>query len=315
MNSRPFIVAEMSCNHLGSLERARQLVVAAAGAGVDGFKVQVWSPDTMVLDRSIPAPKPWGGTLFDLYREAWTPWEWLPDLFKQARGLGLVPFGAAFDAESVDYLESLEVPYHKIASNEITDIPLIKKMASTGKRVYLSSGAASIEDLSAAVRVVGHNAFVLACTSEYPADARDAGLNKWAGFGQWGISDHTVGHGVSVAAVALGATYVEKHLTMDRGDGGPDAEFSLEPAEFKELVIACRQAHEATQRCPEQPTRKALRRSLWVRQDTTSGSPLVLGENVCTARPAQGLPPSFDLTGKTASRDLKANTPLTEDCL
>jgi sialic acid synthase SpsE len=317
---KPFIVAELSANHLGDKHRALALVEVAKAAGADAVKVQVWSPDTMVLDRSIPAPKPWTGTLFDLYREAWTPWEWLPDLFKLARHNGLVPFGAAFDAESVDYLETLHVDRHKVASFELTDLPLIRYMASKGKPMILSTGMASAREIGEAYRCLpaGLETTTLKCTSAYPADAADANLAAGMRWPRWGLSDHTLGLGVAVAATVLGATMIEKHLTLKRSDGGPDAAFSMEPAEFAQMVSECRRAAAAIGEVkygpgPHEST--AMRRSLWVTRDTHIGSPLVFGENVRTARPGLGLAPSFDLKGRTAARTLLANTPLTEDCI
>lgn len=323
---KPFIVAELSANHLGSQYRAHELVVAAHRAGADAIKVQVWSPDTMVLDRSIPAPKPWTGTLFDLYREAWTPWEWLPDLFEQARSFGMVPFGAAFDKESVDYLESLNVDRHKVASFELTDLPLIRYMASKGKPMILSTGMATGDEIQSAYDTVSRAGMydevtIAHCVSAYPAQATDYQLSKIdhrAGHCKHGLSDHSLGHELAVWATIRGATYIEKHLTISRADGGPDGAFSMEPAEFKQMVTECRRAAAAIGEVkygpgPHEST--AMRRSLWVSRFTQSGSPLILGENVCTARPALGLPPSFDLTGKTAKTDLKANTPLTTECM
>jgi sialic acid synthase SpsE len=316
----PFIVAELSCNHLGDYRRAVSLVDCAAAAGADAVKVQVWSPDTMVLDRALPAPKPWSGTLFNLYREAWTPWEWLPGLFAHARKLGLVPFGAAFDTESVDYLESLHVDRHKVASFELTDLPLVRYMASKGKPMILSTGMATREEVEAA----GHAAEMapdltfLKCTSAYPADASDANLASIKTAGPWGLSDHTLGIGVAVAATSLGANMIEKHLTLSRADGGPDANFSMEPAEFAQMVTECRKAAKAIgvpSYGPGPHESTAMRRSLWVTRDTPIGAPLILGQNVRTARPALGLAPSFDLTNRTAARTLLANTPLTEDCV
>lgn len=318
----PFIVAELSCNHLGDLKRALRLVDAAAAAGADAVKVQVWSPDSMVLDRTLPAPKPWTGTLFDLYREAWTPWDWLPELFERARGHGFVPFGAAFDVESVDYLETMGVDRHKVASFELTDLPLIRYMASKGKPMILSTGMAEIEEIAAAVEEACSPLTLLKCTSAYPAHASDANLAAMISLSNWtnliGISDHSLGIGVAVASSALGATYIEKHLTLSRSDGGPDAAFSMEPAEFAQMVNECRRAAAAIGEVkygpgPHEST--AMRRSLWVCADISPGEPLILGRNVRTARPALGLPPSFDLSNKLASQALRANTPLTAECI
>jgi N-acetylneuraminate synthase len=318
------IVAELSANHLGSLDRALKIVDAAAEAGADLFKVQVWEPETMCFNQSIVLPKgPWKGrSLFELYREAWTPWGWLPTIFERARARGMEPFGAAFDFASVDYLESLGVKRHKVASFELVDLPLIRYMASKDKPMILSTGMATPTEVERAVWValeqdLNNTVTTLKCTSAYPADPADAGLSEAKGLFlmQWGLSDHTEGIGVAVAAVALGASMIEKHLTLSRADGGPDAGFSMEPAEFAQMVKACGQAYAAIQ--PRQGPAKGedatLRRSLWVIKDTKAGEPLILNHNVRTARPACGLPPSTSLESARAARDLKAFTPLTSE--
>lgn len=315
------IAAELSCNHLGSLSRALAIVDAAAAAGADLFKVQVWEPDTMCVDKGYTLKSgPWEGrALFDLYREAWTPWEWLPDLFAYCRKVGMEPFGAAFDNASVDYLESLGVKRHKVASFELVDLPLIRYMVSKGKPMLLSTGMAETVDVWRAAAVDWRaGVTTLLCASAYPADPRgmlragwispDGDLPPWGD--PWGLSDHSQGIGVAVAAAALGACYIEKHLTLSRADGGPDAGFSMEPHEFKAMVDACRQAQAAVQ--PRTGTPKGedrtLRRSLWVVKDTPAGQPLVLNDNVRTARPALGLPCDTRLTA--AARNLTAGQPL-----
>jgi sialic acid synthase SpsE len=324
------IVAELSCNHLGSLDRAKQIVHAAADAGADLFKVQVWSPDTMCVSDSYVLPSgPWAGrNLRELYREAWTPWEWLPELFALARDLGMEPFGAAFDRASVDYLESLGVKRHKVASFELVDLPLIRYMASYGKPMILSTGMATWDEVfdayGAALRynLPGFSVTHLKCTSAYPADATHANLRTYGPGTRWGLSDHTMGIGVACAAAALGAVMIEKHLTLSRADGGPDAGFSMEPHEFKQVVVECRRAAAAVgtvQYGPSPGESTALRRSLWVVKDTVAGQPLVLHDNVETARPALGLPCDTVLVQpciegynpRRASRDLKAGQPLT----
>ena len=324
--NRPFIVAEMSANHLGSLERALKIVEAAADAGADAIKLQTWSPDTMCIDQGYTLRHgPWAGrTLFDLYREAWTPWEWHKPIFDYARILGLVPFSAAFDRESVDFLETLGVDRHKVASFELTDLPLIRYMASKGKPMILSTGMATEAEiwsaLNAAYEVSEQRVLLLKCTSAYPADASDANLNtiRLVLSNGWGLSDHTIGVGVACAAAALGATMIEKHLTLARSDGGPDAGFSMEPAEFKQMVVECRRAALARGRVhygpgPNEST--DLRRSLWVTKDVVPGEPLRLGFNVVTARPALGLSPATDLEGAIARRYLPAGMPLTQEML
>lgn len=318
----PFIVAEMSANHLGSLKRAHRIVDAAANAGADAIKLQTWTPDTMCIDTNFVLPHgPWAGRrLVDLYREAYTPWEWHAELFDHARQRGLEPFSAAFDCHAVDFLESLGVKRHKVASFELTDLPLIRYMASKGKPMILSTGMATLDEVVAAVSEVQCHSFsaptILRCTSAYPAQPEDAHLASISG--PWGLSDHTMGIGVACAAAALGATMIEKHLTLSRADGGPDAGFSMEPAEFAQMVFECRRAAAAVGEVrygpgPNEST--ALRRSLWVSQPVEAGEPLVLGVNVVTARPAHGLPPGTDLTGKRAAQRLDRGTPLTAECL
>jgi N-acetylneuraminate synthase len=251
-------------------------------------------------------------------------WEWHAELFDHARDLGLEPFSAAFDRESVDFLETLDVKRHKVASFELVDLPLIRCMASKGKPMILSTGMATEGEISNAVRAAFSGAgaafdiTLLRCTSAYPAPAEDAHLailaeTTWP---LYGLSDHTLGIGVAVAATALGATYIEKHLTISRADGGPDAGFSMEPAEFAQLVTECHRAADAIGEVkygpgPNEST--ALRRSLWVCKDIAAGEPLRLGDNVCTARPALGLPCSTNLEGLRASAALRAGTPLTQE--
>ena len=316
--SHPFIVAEMSANHLGSLDRAMAIVEAAADAGADAIKLQTWSPDTMCIDRGYTLwHGPWAGrTLFDLYRDAWTPWEWHKPIFDYARILGLVPFSAAFDSESVDFLETLGVDRHKVASFELVDLPLIRYMASKGKPMILSTGMATQQEIQGAANAcfpVWPDITLLKCTSAYPASAADCNLDTTSTWMNWGLSDHTMGIGVACAAAALGATMIEKHLTLARSDGGPDAGFSMEPAEFKQLVVECRRAAAARGRVhygPGPSESTDLRRSLWITRDVSPGEPLRLGFNVATARPALGLSPAFDLDGQYAITDLKAGQPL-----
>jgi N-acetylneuraminate synthase len=228
------------------------------------------------------------------------------------------PFGAAFDNASVDYLEDLGVKRHKVASFELTDLPLIRYMASKGKPMLISTGMASrIEVQSATAAAMDVGFIPLACVSAYPAKPEDVVLRYWSNlYPMWGLSDHSTGIGVSVAAATLGATYIEKHLTLSRSDGGPDAGFSMEPAEFKLLTESCRQARAASQQNHHRPKPEGenpeLRRSLWVVKDTPAGAPLILGDNVRTARPALGLPCWVRLDTAVAPRDLKAGTPLKE---
>lgn len=333
--NEPFIVAEMSANHLGSIDRALDIVKAAADAGADAIKLQTWTPDTMCIDPGIVLGNgPWHGrSMMELYREAHTPWSWHAPIFAYAKSLGLIPFSAAFDVASVDFLESLGVTMHKVASFELVDLPLIRHMASKGKPMILSTGMASaqeIQDAGECAVIAGCNDLtVLNCSSAYPADPADADLRNlgWKLDGyvagklitlSYGLSDHTMGCGVACAAAALGATMIEKHLTLSRADGGPDAGFSMEPHEFKQMVEEVRRAAAAVQPRPPGPKKgedRSLRRSFWVTRDVLPGEPLVLGDNVATARPALGLPPSADVHGKVANRYIPANTPLTADML
>lgn len=325
----PFIIAELSCNHLGSFERALRIADAAAGAGADALKVQVWSPGSMCLDKTYRLSSgAWSGRLLlELYEEAWTPWGWLPKLFDHCRNIGIEPFGSPFDRASADFLESLGSQRFKIASFELVDLPLIRYVASKGKPMIMSTGMASEQEIIDAMDVCHHEQKVwptlLKCTSSYPADASDANLTvishqRKMGL-QYGLSDHTPGIGVAVAAAALGATMIEKHLTLSRADGGPDAGFSMEPHEFKQMVTECRRAAaaigEVKYGCgPSEST--ALRRSLYVVKDIEEGG-LFTSDNIRTARPALGLPPSQlgEVLGRKASKSIKAGTPLTRELL
>jgi N-acetylneuraminate synthase len=323
-SSSPFIVAEMSANHLGSLQRALDIVQAAADAGADAIKVQTWTPGTMCISDYALTHGPWAGrSLRDLYAEAFLPWEWHEPIFKAARAAGLVPFSAAFDAGAVDFLEALGVDRHKVASFELTDLPLISYMASKGKPMILSTGMATREEIVDAVKACQENGCIrpvlLKCTSAYPADASDANLlTRALPLGDWGLSDHTMGIGVACAAAAMRAVMIEKHLTLSRADGGPDAGFSMEPHEFKQLVTECRRAAAAIGEVrygPGPSESTELRRSLWVAKDIAKGEPLRFGDNVVTARPALGLPPGTPLTECRARSALKAGTPLTREML
>lgn len=317
----------MSASHLGSLQRALDIVHAAAEAGADGLKVQTWTPGTMCISDYTLDHGPWAGRkLKDLYEEAFLPWEWHEPIFKAARALGLVPFSAAFDCAAVDFLETLGVDRHKVASFELTDLPLIRYMASKGKPMILSTGMATHGEIVRASYVAGcvqtdlnghSDLLMLKCTSAYPADASDANLATPMG-PVWGVSDHSMGCGVAVAAVARGARYVEKHLTLSRADGGPDAGFSMEPNEFAQMVIECRRAAAAigvVKYGPGPNESTALRRSLWVRRDIQEGETLRLGDNIATARPALGVRPDAlaGLLTARARRPLNAGTPLTGD--
>lgn len=323
--SDPFIVAEMSANHLGSLERALAIVDAAANAGADAIKLQTWRADTMCVDKNyVLNGSSWSGKkLFDLYREAHLPWEYHSLIFDRCKELGISCFSAPFDRESVDFLETLGCPMYKIASFEITDFPLIKYAASKGKPMIISTGVANYSDIHKAYVSAGFNGLydvtLLKCTSDYPADASDANLavmkrlqNQF--LCKVGISDHSLGIGVAVAATTLGASMIEKHLTLSRSDGGPDAGFSMEPPEFKQMVIECRRAAASigTDAMTDvSPKLAVLRRSLWAVKDISEGD-ILTEENVRTARPALGISPSHlhEVMGRVVKKTIKAGTPL-----
>ena len=324
--SAPFIVAEASCNHLGSLDRALQLIDVAAWAGASAIKFQVW--DQMVVDRTWVIPDgTWKGrNLAELYQAAKTPWAWLPDLFSRARKKNITLFASVFDVPSLVHLETYGCPMYKISSFELVDLPLIRAVARTGKPMVLSTGMASDDEIFAAVGNTPPLPTLLHCVSAYPSDPKNANLKRMAwlsgmfeGDAPVGLSDHSLGIGVSVAAVALGATMIEKHLTLSRADGGPDSAFSMEPQEFKTLVEECRNAYAALQ-CPQnndvEAPQRVLRRSLWFSQGIPVGG-VIRPECVVTARPADGLPPSqLDrVIGNHTTRMVKAGEPVTEDIL
>jgi len=328
----PFIIAELSGNHDQSLDKALSMIDAAAAAGADAIKLQTYSPDTITLnvhegDFFINDPGSlWHGhSLYQLYEKAMTPWEWHEPLFARAKQLGLIAFSSPFDLTAVEYLESLDVPCYKIASFENTDHGLIAAVAKTGKPVILSTGMASQAELAESVEVLranGCNDFVLLkCTSQYPARPRDANLSTIPHLKQLfncevGLSDHTTGIGVSVAAVALGATVIEKHFVLDRSEGGVDAEFSMEPAEFKSLVDECVRAHDAVGKVHYGCTEKEMasrvhRRSLYIAEDMKTGERFTK-ENLRSVRPGAGLPTKHlpVLLGRAIKQDAKKGTPM-----
>ena len=332
LGNRPFVVAEMSGNHNHSLERALAIVDAAAAAGVQAVKLQTYTADTMTLDIHagefmVEDPQSlWSGrSLYDLYREAYTPWEWHKPVFERCREHGIVGFSTPFDATAVDFLETLEVPCYKIASFEINDLPLIRKVAATGKTLILSTGMATVAEIDEAVRTAkaaGNGKIILLrCTSTYPASPQNSNLltmdHMRQLFGcQTGLSDHTLGIGVAVAAVALGATFIEKHFTLSRHEGGVDAAFSLEPAEIKQLVEETGRAWQALGAIAYGPTaaeEQSLkhRRSLYLVQDVQAGDVLT-PQNLRSIRPGLGLSPRYwDIVlGKQVNRSLKQGTPL-----
>jgi pseudaminic acid synthase len=327
-----YIMAELSANHKQSFDQAVRIVHAAKEAGVDAVKLQTYTADTITIssDREcfrIKGGTLWDGrTLYELYQEAFTPWEWQPKLKGLCDELGLDLFSSAFDPSAVDFLEKMGVPAHKIASPELVDVPLIQKMARTGKPLILSTGMATVEEIEEAI-TAARNAgatqiALLRCTSAYPASADEMNLRSIPDmvrrFGlPVGLSDHTPGIAVSVAAVSLGASLVEKHLTLSRTDGGPDAAFSLEPPEFKALVDAVRSAEKALGIVQYGPTSnenktRAYRRSLFVVQDVKKGE-LFTAQNVRSIRPADGLHPRNlpEIVGRHAAVDIERGTPVT----
>ncbi|NBF01458.1 pseudaminic acid synthase [Pseudomonas sp. Fl5BN2] len=328
----PLIIAEMSGNHNQSLDVALQIVEAAARAGAHALKLQTYTADTMTLDLDqgeffIKDPDSlWAGSsLYDLYQRAHTPWEWHEPIFARARELGMLAFSTPFDESAVDFLESLDVPAYKIASFENTDLPLIRRVAATGKPLIISTGMASIAELDESVRAAREagcrDLVLLKCTSTYPASPENSNLltipHLRELFGcEVGLSDHSMGVGVSVAAVALGATVVEKHFTLDRAAGGVDASFSLEPAELASLVLETERAWQAMGQVrygATQAESKSLvyRRSLYVTRDMQAGE-LFSADNVRAIRPGLGLAPKhYDtLLGRRARQPLKRGTAL-----
>ena len=331
-NQPPFIIAEMSGNHNQSLERALAIVDAAADAGADAIKLQTYTADTLTIDISTneffieDKNSLWKGrNLYDLYKEAFTPWEWHKPIFEHAKKRGIIAFSTPFDDTAVDFLEDLNVPLHKIASFENNHLPLLKKIAKTGKPVIMSTGISTLGGIDEAVKTLMENGcsdlVLLKCTSTYPATPENTNLKTIPHlsqlFGcQTGLSDHTMGIGASVAAIALGATVIEKHFCLDRSEGGVDAAFSLEPAEFKMLVDECKRAHLALGSIfygIQEAEKKSLtyKRSIYVVKDIEKGEKFT-SENVRIIRPGLGISPKYiDIVlGKTANIDLKRGTAL-----
>ena len=327
----PFIIAEMSGNHNQSLERALEIVEAAAKAGAHALKIQTYTPDTMTLDldeREFHISDPnslWAGTsLYKLYSEAYTPWEWHKPIFDRARELGMLAFSTPFDDTAVDFLENLNVPCYKIASFENTDLPLIRRVAATGKPLIISTGMATMGELDETVRAAREagckDLILLKCTSTYPATPENTNLltipHLRELFGcEVGLSDHTMGIGVSVASVALGATVIEKHFTSARADGGVDSSFSMEPVEMAQLVVETGRAWQALGRVSYGPTQAEViplsyRRSLYIIKDLKEGDELTR-ETLRAIIPGSGLPPKYleIALGKKVKRNVKKGTP------
>ena len=327
-----YIVAELSANHHQDFNRAARLIDAAKDAGADAIKLQTYTPDTITVRSDRNEFRIGGGTLWDgrslyeLYGEAFTPWDWQPKLKQMANAVGLALFSSPFDETAVDFLEGMDVPAYKIASFELVDIPLIQKTARTGKPLIMSTGMATVEEIQEALNVARQEGAteiaLLKCTSAYPSPAEEMNLRTIPELEQKfgvpaGLSDHTVGIAVPIAAVALGACIIEKHLTLSRADHGPDSAFSLEPDEFRRMVDAVRFAEKAlgvAQFGPSAPEQSSLtfRRSLFVVEDVKSGESFTC-KNVRSIRPAHGLHTRHFpvVLGRRAVRDIERGTPLT----
>lgn len=328
-NTKPFIIAEMSGNHNQSLERALAIVQAAADSGAHAIKLQTYTADTITMKGAYTINDKnslWDGKeLHDLYKEAYTPWEWHKPIFDKAKELGLIAFSSPFDESAVDFLEDLNVPAYKIASFENTHLPLIRRVAKTGKPVIISTGVSNIADIDEAVRTLKNegceNFVLLKCTSTYPATPENTNLKTIPHLANLydcivGLSDHTMGIGASVAAVTLGARVIEKHFTLRRADGGVDSAFSLEPEELKSLVIETERAFLAlgeikygVQKAEEKSV--FFKRSIYVAEDIKAGDKFS-EENLKIIRPGNGLAPKYwdEIIGLTSKRDLKRGNPL-----
>ena len=334
LNHSPFIIAEMSGNHNQSLERALEIVDAAALAGAHAIKLQTYTADTITMKGAYTIHDEnslWNGKeLHELYQQAYTPWEWHQPLFERAKEKGLIAFSSPFDETAVDFLETLDVPAYKIASFENTHLPLIRKVAQTGKPIIISTGLSSISDIDETVRLLRkegcENFILLKCTSTYPATPENTNINTIPHLSNLynclvGLSDHTMGIGVSVAAVALGARVIEKHFTLRRADGGVDSAFSLEPEELKALVEETKNAFLSlgeisygVQQAEEKS--KFFKRSIYVSKDIAVGG-VFTNDNLKIIRPGDGLAPKFIdvVIGKKAKVSIKAGTPLNWDIL
>jgi N-acetylneuraminate synthase len=334
---KPFIIAEMSGNHNQSLDRALAIVEAAAKTGAQALKLQTYTADTITLDvqtgdfKINDEQSLWKGkSLHNLYKEAYTPWEWHAPIMQRAKELGMTCFSSPFDETAVDFLESLHVPAYKIASFENNHLPLIRKVAATGKPMIISTGMASLAELDEAVRAAREagckDLILLKCTSTYPALPENSNISTIPHmrnlFGcEIGLSDHTMGVGVSVAAVTLGAVVIEKHFTLSRADGGVDSAFSLEPAEMASLVIETERAWQSIGSIKYGPTeaeKKSLvfRRSIYLSADMKAGE-ILSTENIRCVRPGKGLAPKFfeEVIGRKINQDVSKGTPLSWDLI
>jgi len=335
-SKKVFIIAEMSANHGHNINIAKETIKAAKEAGADAIKLQTYTADTITIDCNneyfrMNQGTIWDGrTLYDLYKEAYTPWGWHEELMNYANELGLICFSSPFDKTAVDFLESLNVPAYKVASFEITDLPLIEYIASKGKPVIISTGIATLGEIDEAVqackRVGNDQIILLKCTSEYPAKIEDANLLTMQNLKETfnvevGLSDHTLGTTVPIVSVALGATVIEKHFILDKSIGGPDASFSLDKEEFKMLVDSVRDAEKSLGRVDYELTDKKQKsrgfsRSLFVVKDVKRNE-LFTEENVRSIRPGYGLKPKYiiDVIGKKAKQDITKGTPVSWDII
>lgn len=329
LKHKPYVIAEMSGNHNHFLERALEIVDAVAAAGANAIKLQTYTADTMTIKGALTITDPsspwYGRELYELYQEAYTPWEWHEPIFKRAKERGLDAFSSPFDGTAVDFLETMEVPAYKVASFEITDIPLIEYIASKGKPVIISTGIATLVDIEEAVnacRRAGNNDIaLLKCTSSYPAPIAEANLLTIPHLRDTfsvvaGLSDHTMGSDVAIAAVALGAKIIEKHFILDRELGGPDSAFSTEPEEFKQMVTSIRNVEKALgkinyQLSPKVEKSRIFARSLFIVKDVNEGE-LITKENIRSIRPGNGLHPKYyyQIMGKKFRKDFKMGAPL-----
>lgn len=331
-NTKPFIIAEMSGNHNQSLDRAKKIIKAASDSGAHAVKLQTYTPDTMTINQTgglfdiVDKNSLWyGRNLYELYKEAHTPWDWHKSLFDYAKELGIICFSTPFDETAVDFLETLNVPCYKIASFENTDYPLLKKIAKTGKPVIMSTGIADISDIIESVQLLKDNGsskiVLLKCTSTYPASPENTNLETIPVLQQIfpdciiGLSDHTMGIGASIASVALGARVIEKHFTLSRLDGGVDNAFSMEPKEMEALVIESERAFFALGKVQlriqkAEENSKAFKRSIYVVQNIKAGA-VFTKENIRVIRPGDGLAPKHidEIIGKTAKINIQNGTP------